>query len=249
MTLSSILIIVPTYNEAGTIGEVIDRISEVAKTLPEFEVHILQIDDSSTDQSAEVARARNFPHFHQVIRPEKLGLGTAYLYGFRWALQQTADYRFIIEMDGDGSHLPEELPVLLTAAQSTPRPELVLGTRWMPGGQVSHWPFHRRLISRMGTKYAQTALKLPLRDLTSGYRLFTRTAIERLSQSELASKGYSFQIETAMKIVDSGGLVVEVPIHFVERTQGRSKMSTAIAVEAWRRVTIWGLARSGLYRR
>jgi glycosyltransferase involved in cell wall biosynthesis len=244
-----VLIIIPTFNEAGAIAGVIAEIERVAAELCDYEIHILQIDDSSTDNTSEIAQAANYPHFHQVVRPEKLGLGTAYLYGFRWALAAKEGFQFVMEMDGDGSHLPESIPAFLSAAQSIPAPDLVLGTRWMPGGLVSNWPWHRRVISRAGTKYAQKALKLPLRDLTSGYRLFARSALEKLAHDDLASKGYSFQIETAMRIVDSGGWVVEIPIHFVERTKGRSKMSGAIAFEAWRRVTVWALTLRLGYRR
>ena len=243
MSTNPILIILPTFNEAGAIGEVISRIDELSEDLSLFEIDILHIDDSSTDATAEIARAVNFPHFHQVIRPGKLGLGTAYLYGFQWALDSKKCYQLIVEMDGDGSHLAEDLPDLLAPFGNATPPDLVLGTRWMPGGRVSHWPLYRRLISRIGTKYAQIALQLPLRDLTSGYRVFSREAIKTLLATNLSSKGYSFQIETAMRIVDSGLIVFEVPIHFVERTVGKSKMSIAIAIEAWRKVTIWGTQR------
>jgi len=249
-----ILIIIPTFNEAGAIGDLLRRIEMVAGNLPQYEVHVLHIDDSSSDGTAEIAGASYYRYFHQEIRPGKLGLGTAYLYGFRWALDSPLNFTAVVEMDGDGSHLPEELTSFLAVFErenlgGANEPIMVLGTRWMPGGQISNWPIYRRLISRLGTKYAQIALKLPFRDLTSGYRLFNRSAIETLSSSKLASKGYSFQIETAMTIVDSGGKIVEVPIHFVERTVGRSKMSTSIAMEAWWRITMWGLIRRTPYHR
>ena len=253
MTPVPVLVIIPTYNEAGMIGEVISRIEHTARSLPNVTLHILQIDDSSTDESAEIASSQNYRYVHQIIRPGKFGLGTAYLFGFRWALAAPENFQFIIQMDGDGSHLPEQLPDFIAAATTIQNPalvpDLIIGTRWMSGGEVSHWPLYRRFISQAGTKYAQLALKLPLRDLTSGYRLFSRRAIQGLSEHDLASKGYSFQIETAMKIVDSGAQVQEIPIHFEERTIGRSKMSGSIALEAWRRITIWGIQRRIVYRR
>ena len=168
-------------------------------------------------------------------RTAKEGLGAAYLAGFRWALQR--GYDAVVEMDADGSHQPEQLPRLLEALGHA---DVVLGSRWVPGGRVENWPAHRLLLSRGGNTYTRLALGIPVRDATGGYRAFRSTALEALDLDEVASQGYCFQVDLAWRAVQRGLRVVEVPITFVERVRGDSKMSGAIVRESLLRVTEWG---------
>jgi dolichol-phosphate mannosyltransferase len=170
-------------------------------------------------------------------RTSKEGLGAAYLHGFRVALEH--GYDVIGEMDADGSHQPEELHRLLDALRDA---DLVIGSRWVPGGSIVNWPLHRQLLSRGGNAYIRTLLGIGVRDATAGYRLFRRTTLEQLHLEEIASLGYVFQADLAFRAVRSGLRVVEVPIEFVERERGDSKMSRRIASESFRRITRWGFA-------
>jgi dolichol-phosphate mannosyltransferase len=171
-------------------------------------------------------------------RPAKDGLGAAYLAGFARALQ--GDYQLVVEMDADGSHAPEDLPALLDAAADT---DLVLGSRYVPGGRVQNWPAHRWWISRTGNLYSRLALGVPIRDITGGYRVFRRQVLEELDLGAVSSQGYCFQVDMAWRAVLAGFRVREVPITFTERERGASKMSSAIVAEALWRVTCWGAAR------
>jgi dolichol-phosphate mannosyltransferase len=173
---------------------------------------------------------------HVLHRPGKQGLGAAYLAGFHWGLAN--GYDVLVEMDADGSHQPEDLPRLLTALREA---DLVLGSRWVPGGEVVNWPVSRRLISRGGTTYARLVLGLPLRDATGGFRAFRRATLEGIDLETVSSQGYCFQIDLASRAIRRGWRVVEVPITFVEREYGASKMSRSIVVEALWRVTVWGV--------
>jgi dolichol-phosphate mannosyltransferase len=172
-------------------------------------------------------------------RKGKQGLGSAYRAGFAWGLER--GYDVFVEMDADGSHRPEDLGRLLQA--SAHGADLVLGSRWVPGGGVVNWPWYRRLISRGGTFYAQLMLGIPIKDATGGYRAFRRETLERLPLDEVASQGYCFQIDMARRVLDAGMSIVEVPITFVERVRGESKMSGGIVREALWRVTVWGFER------
>lgn len=225
--------IVPTYNEVANISDVIHRL-KIATT----EVDILVVDDNSPDGTGAVADSLSDVRTHVLHRSEKGGLGPAYLAGFTWGYER--GYEYFIEMDADGSHQPEEITRLLAAA---PGCDLVLGTRWMPGGSVLNWPISRRLISRFGTKYASFALGLSYRDLTSGYRLLSRRLIEDIFNSQLTTVGYGFQIEIVRIASTNKRVIIEVPITFVERVAGSSKMSRKIVIEAWRKTTIWGFQR------
>ena len=167
-----------------------------------------------------------------------LGLGPAYLAGFAWGLER--GYQSFVEMDADGSHQPEELAQLLEASDGI---DLVLGTRWMPGGSVVNWPLQRRLISKFGTQYASIALSLPWKDLTSGYRVLSRQLIEDIFKSKLSTVGYGFQIEIVQIAHDNHRKIIQVPITFVERVAGVSKMNRKIVFEAWFKTTAWGIQR------
>ena len=236
--MSTYLICIPTYNEAENIVGIIER--TLATNIEGLS--ILVIDDGSPDGTArlveEVAEKLADPRIHLLRRNSKSGLGPAYLAAFDWALQGSYDY--VIEMDADGSHQPEELSRLIEASQNA---DLVLGTRWMPGGKVENWPIYRRAISRIGTWYAEIALKVPYKDLTGGYRVLSRNLLESIDLRGIQTLGYGFQIEIAMRAFDAGLRVVQVPITFIERTQGRSKMNRRIVFEALERTTIWGFQR------
>ncbi|GAA0911380.1 polyprenol monophosphomannose synthase [Streptomyces thermoalcalitolerans] len=231
--LGTALVIIPTYNEAENIKPIVGR---VRKAVPE--AHVLVADDNSPDGTGKLADelAAGDDHVHVLHRKGKEGLGAAYLAGFRWGLER--DYGVLIEMDADGSHQPEELPRLLTALKGA---DLVLGSRWVPGGRVVNWPRTREFISRGGSMYSRLALDLPLRDVTGGYRAFRRETLEGLGLDDVASQGYCFQVDLARRAVKAGYHVVEVPITFVEREHGDSKMSRDILVEALWRVTAWGV--------
>ncbi|MFC9508922.1 MULTISPECIES: polyprenol monophosphomannose synthase [unclassified Streptomyces] len=231
--LGTALVIIPTYNEAENIKSIVGRVREAVP-----EAHVLVADDNSPDGTGKLADELTVEddHVHVLHRKGKEGLGAAYLAGFRWGLER--DYGVLIEMDADGSHQPEELPRLLTALKSA---DLVLGSRWVPGGRVVNWPKSREVISRGGSLYSRLALDLPLRDITGGYRAFRRETLEGLGLEEVASQGYCFQVDLARRSVKAGYHVVEVPITFVERELGDSKMSRDILVEALWRVTAWGV--------
>jgi len=233
MVNAKTLVIVPTYNEAANIIDVIQRLK-----LATSDVDILIIDDNSPDGTGVLADSLADNRTHILHRPTKSGLGPAYLAGFSWGYKE--GYDFFVEMDADGSHQPEELSRLLAVA---PDHDLVLGTRWMPGGLVLNWPISRRLISRFGTKYAALALGLSLRDLTSGYRLLSRQLIQDVLDSHVTSIGYGFQIEIVRIAINQKRTIAEVPITFIERVAGSSKMSRKIVLEAWRKTTFWGFQR------
>ncbi|MFC9288231.1 polyprenol monophosphomannose synthase [Streptomyces sp. NPDC057052] len=231
--LGTALVIIPTFNEAENIKSIVGRVREAVP-----EAHVLVADDNSPDGTGKLADelAATDDHVQVLHRKGKEGLGAAYLAGFRWGLEN--GYGVLVEMDADGSHQPEELPRLLTALKGA---DLVLGSRWVPGGRVVNWPRSREIISRGGSLYSRLALDLPLRDITGGYRAFRRETLEGLGLDEVASQGYCFQVDLARRAVKAGYHVVEVPITFVERELGDSKMSRDILVEALWRVTAWGV--------
>ena len=230
------LIVMPTYNESANLAWIVERIRAAQP-----EIDILVADDGSPDGTGEIADrlAADDPHVHVLHRVSKQGLGSAYRAGFAWGLAR--DYDVLLEMDADGSDRPEDLRQILAASQDGA--DLVLGSRWVPGGSVVNWPLHRKLISRGGTLYARLMLGLPVRDATGGFRAFRRSTLERLSLDDVASQGYCFQIDMTRRVHATGLRIVEVPITFVERERGESKMSGAIVREALWRVTVWGLAR------
>ncbi|MFF2412008.1 polyprenol monophosphomannose synthase [Streptomyces sp. NPDC058092] len=231
--LGRTLVIIPTYNEAENIKPIVSR---VRAAVPEAD--ILIADDNSPDGTGKVADelASDDEQVQVLHRNSKEGLGAAYLAGFRWGIEH--GYGVLVEMDADGSHQPEELPRLLTALKGA---DLVLGSRWVPGGRVVNWPKTREMISRGGSTYSRLLLGLRTRDVTGGYRAFRAETLEGIGLDRVASQGYCFQVDLARRAIDAGYHVVEVPITFVDREIGDSKMSRDILVEALWRVTSWGV--------
>jgi dolichol-phosphate mannosyltransferase len=228
-----VLVVVPTYNEVQNLEPILDRLRA---SVPE--AHALVVDDGSPDGTGALADklAAFDGRVHVLHRAAKAGLGTAYVAGFRWARQR--GYDVVVEMDADGSHAPEQLPGLLAALGDA---DLVLGSRYVPGGRVADWPLYRLLLSRAGNVYTRWALRMPLSDATGGYRAARGDLIDRLPFDDVASQGYCFQVDWAWRAVRAGARVAEVPITFTEREFGRSKMSGSIVREALVRVTVWGL--------
>ncbi len=231
--LGRVLVVVPTYNERENIPPLLARVRQAVPA-----AHVLVADDASPDGTGQVAEhlAADDEHLHVLHRPGKQGLGAAYLDAFGWGLQHGFDV--LVEMDADGSHRPEDLPLLLERlAQGA---DLVIGSRWVPGGSVVNWPVSRLLISRIGNTYVRVALSLGVRDATAGYRAFRRSTLTSLGLNDVASQGYCFQVDLTRRTIDAGLEVAEVPITFVEREIGVSKMSRAIVLEAVWRVAQWG---------
>jgi dolichol-phosphate mannosyltransferase len=232
--LGPVLVVVPTYNERENLDPIVAR---VRAAVPE--AHLLVADDGSPDGTGKVADelAAADTHVHVLHREAKQGLGAAYLAGFDWGLEH--GYGVLVEMDADGSHQPEQLPSLLDALAGA---DLVIGSRWVPGGTVRNWPRHREVLSRGANTYARVAMGTPVRDMTGGFRAFRASALRSLDLADVQSQGYCFQVDLAWRALRRGLRVVEVPITFVERERGSSKMSGAIVREALVNVTAWGLA-------
>jgi dolichol-phosphate mannosyltransferase len=232
---ASVLVVVPTYNERDNLDPLLSRLHEAVPA-----AHVLVVDDASPDGTGELADklAAADPRIRVLHRAGKAGLGAAYLAGFREALRE--GYPIVVEMDADGSHAPEDLPALLAALDDA---DLVIGSRYVPGGRVVNWPAHRQWLSRGGNLYSRLALGVPIRDITGGFRAFRRQVLDELALADVASQGYCFQVDMAWRAVQAGFRVREVPITFTERERGRSKMSQAIVAEALWRVTRWGATR------
>ena len=233
MSVGRTVVIIPTYNEKDALPLITARVRE---SVPD--VDILVVDDNSPDGTGEIADglAAADARIHVMHRLGKGGLGAAYLAGFAWALQE--GYDAVVEMDADGSHQPEQLPRLLTALEDA---DLVLGSRYVRGGAVENWPKSREILSRGGNAYTKLMLGVPLKDATGGYRAFRASTLRSIGLDSVASQGYCFQVDLAWRAHQRGLRVVEVPITFVERTTGTSKMSRSIVVEALWRVTVWGV--------
>ena len=231
--LGRIVMVVPTYNEADNITWLVGRLRAA-----EPEVDVLVVDDKSPDGTGRVAErlAAADDSVHVLHRDGKGGLGAAYLAGFRWALD--AGYDVVGEMDADGSHQPEQLHRLLDAL---PESDLVIGSRWIPGGSVVNWPRRREVLSRGGNLYVRLLLGIEVRDATAGFRVFRRTALEKIDLASVQSTGYVFQTDLVTRCLRAGLRVREVPIEFVERVRGESKMSGAVATESLKRITLWGM--------
>jgi dolichol-phosphate mannosyltransferase len=228
------LVIIPTYNELENIARIISR---TRKAVPD--AHILIADDNSPDGTGRLADeiASADDHVHVMHRRGKEGLGAAYLAGFEWGVND--GYEVLVEMDADGSHQPEQLPDLLAALADA---DLVLGSRWVKGGEVVNWPKSREALSRAGNLWTRIMLGIPLRDATGGFRAFGRKTLLGLELDNVASAGYCFQVDLAWRALRGGFRVVEVPITFIEREYGTSKMSKRIVIEALVRTTLWGVA-------
>jgi apolipoprotein N-acyltransferase len=229
-----VVVCMPTYNERENLPDMAGRLRAANP-----DVDLLVIDDASPDGTGAIADelAAQDPHVHVLHRTGKSGLGTAYVAGFGWALEQ--GYDVVVEMDADGSHQPEELPSLLAALEAA---DLVIGSRWVDGGEVHNWPRSRLLLSRGANAYTRAALGLPLRDATAGYRAYRASVLADRDLARVASQGYCFQVDLAWQAWRAGFRVAEVPITFVDREHGTSKMSRAIIAEALWRVTWWALS-------
>jgi dolichol-phosphate mannosyltransferase len=234
-----VLVVIPTFNESESITALLARLDRARDSLSDkYHIEILIVDDSSADKTAEIARSLNLKNLLVLSQVSKSGLGPAYIAGFKQGL--IGNYQYFVEMDADLSHQPEQLSDLLAVASEK---DLVIGTRWMSGGKVVNWPIGRRILSKFGTKYAAFVLNLPYKDLTSGYRVLSRQLLMKIDLDQIQTRGYGFQIEIALKAIQSGFKIKEVPITFVERENGRSKMGLAIVWEAWWMITKWGLIR------
>jgi dolichol-phosphate mannosyltransferase len=232
------LVIVPTYNEVESAPRLISRVSELVP-----DVHILVVDDGSPDGTADVvenmAQGELAGCIFVLRRKEKSGLGAAYLAGFAWGIER--GYETLIEMDADGSHRPEDLVNLIKVSRANPGFDLIIGSRWVKGGAVRNWAKSRELLSRAANKYAKFMLKVGVNDVTAGFRVYKTSIIERIDFSTVLSQGYCFQIEMTRKVLSLKGTIKEVPITFIEREYGISKMNMKIVIEAMLRVTLWGL--------
>ncbi|MCX2746760.1 polyprenol monophosphomannose synthase [Arthrobacter sp. MI7-26] len=230
-----VLTIIPTYNELESLPKTLGRLRAA---VPASDV--LVVDDNSPDGTGQLADsiAAEDSQVHVLHRKGKEGLGAAYIAGFKWGM--AAGYDVLVEMDADGSHQPEQLPLLLDAINDGA--DLAMGSRWVPGGGTVNWPLYRQAISRTGSTYARIMLGLKIKDITGGYRAFRRSTLEALKLDQVESVGYGFQVDLAWRVAKLGLKIVERPITFVERELGASKMSGNIVVEAMINVTKWGLA-------
>ena len=235
MPAGTTVVIIPTYNERDNLDSIVARTRQAVPT-----ADVLIVDDNSPDGTGEMAEklALTDGQVHVLHRTEKAGLGAAYLAGFAWALDR--GYGVLVEMDADGSHDPAELPELLAALAGA---DLVIGSRWVTGGTVRNWPRSRAILSRGGNAYARIMLGLPVHDATGGYRAYRAETLREIDLDDVRSQGYCFQIELTLRTVRAGLPVAEVPITFIERTKGASKMNRAIVAEALWRVTLWSVTR------
>jgi dolichol-phosphate mannosyltransferase len=233
--LMKTLVIIPTYNERESLPV---QLADVRTHAPD--VDVLIVDDNSPDGTGEWAdgEAAVDRHVHVLHRAGKAGLGVAYRSGFAWGLER--GYEILVEMDADGSHQAKQLPDLLAKAGEW---DLVIGSRWVPRGTVVNWPTSRKLLSVWANRYVRVALGIPVRDATAGYRAYTAATLRAIDLDEVDSQGYGFQVDMTLRAIREGATVTEVPIEFVERVQGVSKMSGSIVREAFVKVLLWGLAR------
>ncbi|HTL40362.1 MAG TPA: polyprenol monophosphomannose synthase [Pseudolysinimonas sp.] len=239
METARTIVVIPTYNESESLAPTIAAVRAAVPT-----ASVLVVDDDSPDGTGAIADAlaAQDPHIEVLHRAVRDGLGHAYLAGFRRALDEGFDV--IVEMDADGSHPATALPAILDAVRTH---DLAIGSRWTPGGSVANWPRRREWLSRAANTYARLWLRIPVRDSTAGYRAFRAGSLRAIDLEGVDSRGYCFQIDLTLRVIDAGLSVTEVPIRFVDRVAGHSKMSGGIVVEAMLRVTGWGIQR--LFRR
>jgi dolichol-phosphate mannosyltransferase len=232
--VTRVLVVTPTYNELDSLPVTYARLRAAVP-----DADFLVVDDGSPDGTGDLADgwAAEDDQVHVLHRSGKLGLGTAYVAGFRWALER--GYDVVVEMDADGSHRPEDLPRLLSALDD-PDVDGAVGSRWVPGGRVVNWPLNREILSRGANTYTRVALGIPVHDATGGYRAYRADILGKLDFDAIESQGYCFQIDMTWRILQAGGDIAEVPITFVEREAGESKMSRSIIREALVKVTVWG---------
>lgn len=233
------IVIIPTYNEKPNLSTMVSRLFQANP-----EVHLIIVDDNSPDGTGELADqiAAESESIFALHRPGKGGLATAYLDGFRWAIER--DYGYVVEMDADGSHRPEDLVLLLERAELSDKPDLVIGSRWVRGGQVENWPKKREILSRAGNTYVGILLGIKIHDATAGFRVYKVDFLKRLDLNKVEPKGYYFQVEMTQIVDDNDGKIVEVPITFCERLAGDSKMSGGIIFEA-----LYRASKSGIKKR
>lgn len=234
------VVVIPTYNEIESLPVAIDR---VRACVPDAD--ILVVDDSSPDGTGELAdaRAREDDHIHVLHRSEKNGLGPAYLAGFSWAL--ASGYELLVEMDADGSHRAEDLALLIQRAEMADDPDLVIGSRWVSGGATQGWDAKRVMLSRAGNLYINAMLGLRVRDATAGFRVYRASLLRRMDLGRVEALGYGFQVNMTMLADEIGARIVEMPITFVEREAGQSKLSGGILTEELGLVTKWGARKRG----
>lgn len=231
------LVIIPTYDEAENIADVVGRVHVAVPS-----AHVLVVDDNSPDGTGDLVERliATDDHLHLLRRPGKAGLGSAYRAGFAWGAAE--GYDVMVEMDADLSHDPAALPQLL--ARIDAGADLAIGSRYVPGGSIPDWTWHRKALSRWGNRYASAVLDLDVGDSTAGYRAYRASALAAIDLGSVRADGYGFQIEMAYRVAQNGGRIDEVPIAFTDRTRGTSKMSSRIVVEALVLVTWWGLRRA-----
>ena len=225
------VVLIPTYNEAASISALLSELAGLA-------VDVIVIDDNSPDLTASIVKNLKMPHVLVIDNGKKGGIGPAYILAMQESIKR--GYKKIATMDADGSHLVSDLSVMLDSSQDA---DVVMGTRWIPGASVSNWSFGRKRLSKFGTWYARKCLALPYKDLTGGLRVYDRRMLEMIDLDNIKSNGYCFQIEMIYRLHLGGAKIKEVPIHFIERHGGVSKMSRSIVIEAFIRVSIWGFQR------
>jgi dolichol-phosphate mannosyltransferase len=240
--MNKYLVVIPTYNEADSIGILLAKLSSIS-------VDVLVVDDSSPDGTADICRGTKLEsgQISVLVRQGKRGMGSAYVLGYLQALK--SEYSFIIQMDADGSHRVEDLVKLMTAIEAHPNVDLVIGSRWTKGGAVENWSKSREILSRGANVYSKICLKSSIDDLTAGFRIYRTSLLHRMNLLGIESQGYSFQIEMSREALRQGANILEVPILFVEREHGVSKMNWKIILEAMLKVTAWGLLRKSVMNR
>ncbi|MDO5700280.1 MAG: polyprenol monophosphomannose synthase [Bowdeniella nasicola] len=233
------LVIIPTYNERENLSRIVPAVLDAAA------VDVLVVDDASPDGTGRLADdiAARETRVQVLHRRGKEGLGRAYLAAFTWALQR--EYTHLVEMDADLSHRPEDLPRLLARANQSDAPDLVIGSRWVRHGAVENWPLHRQLLSRGSNLYVHLLTGVGVADATAGFRVYRADILRALDLDAVTSAGYSFQVDMTLRVREAGGAIVEVPITFVERTEGHSKMDGPIILESIRNTALWGARRRG----